>query len=308
MKCLTPIKAWYYKGDYKAKGLKSPILFAPPLSYNVDTDLCDKIELPCGHCLACDQNKSNKWTTRIMAESYYYGSSLFLTLTYNDEHIPCNFDGDYTLSKRDIQLFLKRLRKKYPLNDIRYYCCGEYGSTTLRPHYHMILFGFQPSDLVLYKRNGERSLYTSLDINNLWKNGFAVIGLCTPQSIAYTAKYSTKQSNYAEILGIEKPFRLASRNPAVGLRFFKDYYEQIFALGAVHLNGKKRSIPEYYKRKLKEIDEVMYETYKCRVRDIVQQMKAKEDLLSLDEIYDNENNNFKFYERLEEFQNEKRYL
>lgn len=283
------------------------MLFQPPQSLGVDTDLCERIELPCGKCLACQQNKSNKWTTRIMAESFYYGQSLFLTLTYNDESIPCNKYGDYTLLKRDVQLFLKRLRKKYPLYDIRYYCAGEYGEKTLRPHYHMILFGFMPNDLRLYKR-GKNPLYISDILTNTWKNGHVVVGICTPQSIAYTAKYSTKQQDYALANEVEKPFRLTSRRPAIGLRFFEEYYKNIFSLCAVHLNGQRRSIPEYYKRKMREFDEDMYDTFKIKMRKYVEQLKLVEDNKDLDDIYNEEDMKLAYSVQLDEHQRKKRFL
>ncbi len=74
-----------------------------------------------------------------------------MTLTYDDEHLPINdyvdsdgvIHGKPTLRKRDVQLFLKRLRKNYKYdNHIKYFCCGEYGGKTFRPHYHLIIFGF----------------------------------------------------------------------------------------------------------------------------------------------------------------------
>lgn len=52
----------------------------------------------------------------------------------------CNLDGYLSYpSKRDIQLFLKRLRKnlsKYTDEKIRYYAVSEYGPKTFRAHYH----------------------------------------------------------------------------------------------------------------------------------------------------------------------------
>ena len=60
----------------------------------------------------------------------------YITLTYNDDHLPANG----SLQPRDLQLFWKRLRKARTPG-IRYYACGEYGDQTARPHYHAIIFG-----------------------------------------------------------------------------------------------------------------------------------------------------------------------
>lgn len=49
---------------------------------------------------------------------------------------------------RDAQLFIKRLRKyidKYFHEKVRYYIIGEYGTSSLRPHWHLLLFFDSPS-------------------------------------------------------------------------------------------------------------------------------------------------------------------
>ncbi|MCE3047900.1 hypothetical protein LW137_00305 [Helicobacter sp. faydin-H23] len=66
-----------------------------------------------------------------------FSSSIFVTLTYSNEFLP----SPPSVSKRELQLFLKRLRKALGDKKIRYYACGEYGDTFLRPHYHLIIFG-----------------------------------------------------------------------------------------------------------------------------------------------------------------------
>lgn len=85
-----------------------------------------------------------------MLEAAQYGENCFLTLTYDDEHMPRLPDGRGNLEKRDLQNFMKHLRWKYAeeqkemrLNEprrIRFYACGEYGETTQRPHFHLALF------------------------------------------------------------------------------------------------------------------------------------------------------------------------
>ena len=97
------------------------------------------VEIPCGRCVACRLNRAREWSLRIMNELAYHKDACFLTLTYDDEHLP----EDKSLSKRDFQLFMKRFRKDFGL-PVRFFACGEYGKKTFRPHYHVIFFGVSP--------------------------------------------------------------------------------------------------------------------------------------------------------------------
>ena len=92
------------------------------------------VELQCGKCIACRIAKSNEWGTRIYHELDYYPESCFLTLTYDEEHLP----DDYGLHKKHLQDFFKRLRKNTG-KKIKYYAVGEYGENYDRPHYHCIM-------------------------------------------------------------------------------------------------------------------------------------------------------------------------
>ena len=114
-------------------------------------------EIPCGYCDGCRIDRSREWANRCMLELQYHDSAYFITLTYNDDHVPVSYYADpetgeaqesLTLCKRDWQLFMKRLRKAFPDDQIRFYACGEYGSQTFRPHYHAIVFGLHLHDLV----------------------------------------------------------------------------------------------------------------------------------------------------------------
>ena len=100
-------------------------------------------KLPCGKCLPCRLNRTAEWTTRMLYELKSWRCASFVTLTYNDENLPIAENGRSTLVKKDVQLFMKRLRK-YSGRELKYYAVGEYGSVekTHRPHYHLIIFGF----------------------------------------------------------------------------------------------------------------------------------------------------------------------
>ena len=128
MPCFGPLVA-YYAAEVSESG-KRRLVFDKRHSHSGV-----KIQLPCGQCIGCRLERSRQWAIRCMHEKSLYSLSSFLTLTYDDDHLPPNG----TLVKRDFQLFMKRLR--WEMGDgIRFFACGEYGDGNLRPHYHALLF------------------------------------------------------------------------------------------------------------------------------------------------------------------------
>lgn len=145
---------------------------------------------PCGQCLHCRINQSRVWTHRLMLEKFTSQCALFVTLTYNDEHLP----PDHNLRPKDLTNFIKRLRKIYAPIKIRYYAVGEYGGTTYRPHYHIVLYSDRhifPDDIEQAWRPGGVSL------------GFVKVGELTSSSARYMTGYIisklTKRSDEALI-------------------------------------------------------------------------------------------------------------
>ena len=127
------------------------------------------IQIPCGKCIGCRLEYSRQWANRCMLELQYHDSAYFVTLTYNEEHVPrTGLHGEMSLRKRDFQLFMKRLRKKYSDDRIRFYAAGEYGTTTQRPHYHAILFGLHLDDLQVYKSKDSFKYFTSPGLQRVW--------------------------------------------------------------------------------------------------------------------------------------------
>ena len=135
-------------------GVISSIFLGPAVRYDVsDFGSFDDIVsrgwyrtlVPCGKCPSCLSDRARDWSNRCLMELKTSGSAIFVTLTYDDFHLPIDDDGP-TLRVRDVQLFFKRLRKDFPNSRIRYLLSGEYGSKTSRPHYHAIIFGLSLSD------------------------------------------------------------------------------------------------------------------------------------------------------------------
>lgn len=89
--------------------------------------------VPCGKCPNCLANQRQEWVFRLRSEYLNSKFALFVTLTYDPEHYPAT-----GTCKRDVQLFLKRLRKACGNKSFRYYIVSEYGDNTCRGHYHGI--------------------------------------------------------------------------------------------------------------------------------------------------------------------------
>lgn len=204
----------------------------------------DRISVPCGKCVFCLSNKRADWSFRISEELRASSSAFFITLTYAEENVPKNELGIPELDKREIQLFLKRLRKsnekwnntlnKLNNSKIRYFLCGEYGSKSLRPHYHIILFNV--------------NIKTIEKINDAWTKGFVQVGSVSPASIHYVTKYFiTKNDNIPGEL--EKPFNMMSLKPGIGKSYLtrtKDFHQLQLINAVKNSSGFYQKMPKYY--------------------------------------------------------------
>lgn len=173
------------------------------------------LEFGCGQCVPCRINRARQWVGRMLLESYEHPASCFITLTYNEPSLPF---GE-TVRKRDVQLFLKRLRLKCQdpvfyrkvrvatiAREIRYYVCSEYGDENGRPHYHGILFGVSPLELEI--------------IQAAWSKGIVDVGTAELKSMSYVSGYLVKLGTQEGDLlrGTRvREFQLMSRKPGLGI-------------------------------------------------------------------------------------------
>lgn len=249
-------------------------------------------QVRCGQCTACRLNKASEWSLRIMNETLYHEDSCFLTLTYDDEHIP-----EYgSLRKKDLQKFLKRFRKRYE-KSIRYYASGEYGELTHRPHYHLILFGVSPLDEIFKNKRYDRKhdgWHCELDT---WNKGLCFTADVTYDDAAYVAKYTMKKitgkkgKQYYKERCIEPEFSLMSLKPGIGAQYMRDNKNKLRRRGfVIGKNGQKCPIPRYYwdritgpfyreyeaRQKAKDVDAKIVEKAKASGKDY---FRYKEELL-----------------------------
>lgn len=161
------------------------------------------IHVNCGQCAECLAQRRAQWTFRLQQEAKQSRYPIFLTLTYEEEKLPLGNN----IIKKDVQDFMKRLRKNNPNRKLRYYAIGEYGGKFDRPHYHLILWGVPP-------KAQER-------ISKVWKNGIVKIGTVTQASIHYVTGYIMEKLDKTK--GREPPFALMSRNPPLGENYLFNY-------------------------------------------------------------------------------------
>jgi len=192
-----------------------------------------------------------------MHESQLHDRKCFITLTYNPENLP---EGG-TLVKKHFQDFMKRLRK-HESNKIRFFHCGEYGSEG-RPHYHALVYGYRPTDLVQHSENGQGDkLYVSESLARIWGLGNVIIGEVSFETAAYTARYILKkvtgeraQAHYrsfdpstGEVFQRLPEYVTMSRRPGIARPWFDKYSEEVFPSDFIVIRGRKMLPPRFYDR------------------------------------------------------------
>lgn len=295
MPCYHPIEGYRSK-FVNAKTGKRSIVFNTNDGYR---DL--PVTIPCGQCIGCRLEYSRQWALRCYHESQLYDENSFLTLTYDNEHLP----NDKSIHKEEIQKFFKRLRKNTG-RKIRYFACGEYGSKNNRPHYHAIIFGYDFPDKYLWSIRDGNALYRSNILEKCWKLGHAKIGSVTFESAAYVARYIMKKrkgkpdqkdkdgktnaehyqmldTETGEITEIQPEFCIMSRKPGIGLEWLKQYKTDTDK-DYVTLRGMKMSLPKYYDNKLHELGEDIEKRKQNRLKKLNRKDNTTNRLLSKEKV------------------------
>jgi len=215
----------------------------------------------CGQCLPCRINRRRLWVHRLMLEALVNPSASFVTLTYDDEHLP---DG-YTLEPRDMQLFLKRFRKAVSPIAVRFFGVGEYGDLSGRPHYHLALF-FSGEGASLFTP-GTDALENQ--VKTSWGIGLTHCGDLTFDSAAYICGYVTKKltgKGDARLAETQHPeFARMSNRPGIGAHAIRTIAEALQIRHGWNEISKSGDVPQvlrhgakslplgrYLRRKLRE--------------------------------------------------------
>lgn len=264
MTCFAPITGYYAK--HQNENGKRNLVFATTQS-NSGVPL----KIPCGQCIGCKLERSRQWGMRCVHEAQLYDENIFVTLTYDDEHLPQN-NG---LVPRDLTLFMKKLRKQKGAG-VRFFACGEYGEQTRRPHYHALLFNCGFRDKKYYKaaKRGE-PLYTSATLQKIWDKGLATIGEVNFDTAVYVARYATKQLTGVLIMSDILPeFGRMSRRPGIGTEWFNKYQKQTYDHDSIVINHVETKPPKFYDKKLEALDsDQLNRIKKKRTRGIHRHLK-----------------------------------
>lgn len=257
MTCFKPISAWYSK-DVNHNG-KHYLVFNRAHAL----DPRNSINIPCGQCIGCRLEKSRQWAIRCVCEQQMSSESCFITLTYDDDHLP----SSGSLVPDDLQKFFKRLRRFLEYHNeisIRYFACGEYGEQFQRPHYHAIVFGWYPPDI---KRigfsssavSGDGGYYISGCLEALWPFGYHIVTGVSFESCAYVARYVTKKitgpdaDTYYD--GRFPEFVRMSRRPGIGNSWLQKYRCDVYPSDTVIIrNGIKCRPPKYFDSIYEQMD------------------------------------------------------
>lgn len=226
-----------------------------------------------------------------------HDQNCFITLTYNNENLP----HDRSVSKIEFQSFMKALRHyltypgPYPkvdkamriqyytqkwhknygepklkneVKEVKFYGCGEYGDKLGRPHYHLLLFGYEfPDTKILssgrfpyfrnaFKQTKDCNLYTSQTLEKIWGKGFVTIGECNFKTAGYVARYCMKKI-YGEMAldhyqGRMPEFALMSKG--IGRSFYNKYKTDLYPKDFITHDGRKWKPPKYYDYILEQED------------------------------------------------------
>lgn len=240
-------------------------------------------QVPCGRCIGCKLERSRQWAARITNEAQLYDCNSMLLLTYEDKYLVKTEKNYSTLYKPDLQLFFRYLRRYFPREKIRYFAAGEYGETCEncglskkmcvcprfakslgRPHYHAIVLGFRPPDLVPTGKTDLGSpTWESAYLNRIWGRGMVSVSNVNFESAAYVARYCTKKitGKLADVwyAGREPEFAIMSRRPGIGKPFFDLYQNDIYRNGdSLSVRGKHCKPPRYYDKLLETANVARY--------------------------------------------------
>lgn len=173
------------------------------------------VQIPCRKCWQCKESRVDDIVGRCIAEQRTSLRTYTVTLTYGgDDRLTGEINPKARfLDMRDVQLYLKRLRKFAPC---RYIAAAEYGDQRGRGHWHLVLFfgELMPPGVELERRfvhKGPRR-------TTIWSEGFSYWEEATYERMRYACAYVLKNLDAKH--DSERRFG-ASKYPPLGTEWFQ---------------------------------------------------------------------------------------
>lgn len=235
-------------------------------------------QVPCGHCDGCRRFKRDSWAIRCHHEAKYHRHNSFITLTYDDEHLP--YAG--SLSRQHFDNFMKYLRMEIAPLRVRFFAAGEYGETYKRPHYHLLLFGYKFPDFKAAQTGKEFTEGNSAFLDRIWGKGFTSIGEMSYPAASYVAKYCIKRPSkklaeenglYTRIVGeklveVEPEFNTQSKMPGLGTKWIEEHWRDVYPADRVVIMTPKgpriKTPPTFYDDWLRKNEPGIYAQVKLK--------------------------------------------
>ena len=281
MSCTNPLTAWKYG---VTKNGKQALTFREPPEAEGEFE----IQLvPCGKCEHCRVNQSRDWATRVFHEMQINPIGCFVTLTINDasmikksftrqekrngKEVEVEYPA-YSVYPRTLQLFIKRLRKAIAIKEgrkkhyqkFKYLACGEYGESYLRPHYHLVIMGYDFPDKKHWQVSDSGApIYRSRLLESTWTYGYSSIGEANWRTAAYIARYTLKKrkdpqayqrinTETGEIHNLRPEFLLMSKG--IGQDWWNKYRVDTDKDYLIVDGDKTVRVPRYYDKLREKFD------------------------------------------------------
>lgn len=246
------------------------------------------ILLPCGKCVPCLKARTSSWQIRLMEHEKKANTAYFVTYTYAPEFVHVTPNGFMTLSPvryqmnkkqqmvnigNDMTLYFKRLRKEHDKmkhiegwQPLKYYCVGEYGAKSKRPHYHAIVFNV-----------------SEYHIKQSWNYGTVHVLPVTARSVAYTLKYISKDSIIPVHERDDRVKEASQMSKGIGLDYLTD---QMIAWHTADIpnrcyypdEDRKLSLPKYYRKRI--YTGLQWREYIAAIEPYLQEQNAKFEALT----------------------------
>ena len=162
----------------------------------------------------------------------FYDKNKISSLAYK-----CNLGGYFTfLYKKDIQDFLKRLRKRIKNERLRYYFVGEYGPVHYRAHYHALLYFNELETL------NRLPSY----IRSSWQYGRIDFSLSRGSAASYCASYVNSLVHLPALFKIKpfEPFQTHSTCFASEIR--EEIFQKIYVSSASEIAGMCKKVGDFF--------------------------------------------------------------